>query len=107
MASEPELSIIDNGIVVCVLKESGGGILSLGAVKVGSTKSYSFQLRNDFVHPMAEIKVRFLSDEVKVIRVPSELEPKEAKEMIIEYIPSVESKRGINCAVTSNGVYLA
>lgn len=65
-------------------------VISLGKLKAGETKTYTFYIYNSSVFPHEEMKYEFDKNDITVIEAPKELLEKRSAKFIIKWKPKVD-----------------
>ena len=75
----------------------------LGKLKAGNTKQYKFYVYNSSVKPYEEMIISVDDPEITVISSPTEMDEKSSTEIILEWKPSVDIKRGLKTSIKIEG----
>jgi hypothetical protein len=85
------------------LTEKVSDPINLGKVKAGETKTYTFYVYNASVYPYEELNFSVDHDEVAILSFPVELQEKSSAEVVLEWKPSVDIKRGLKTTLKIAG----
>lgn len=85
------------------LKEPVDDPINLGKVKAGTSKQFTFYVYNTSVYPYEELNFSVDHNEVVIISSPKELSEKASAEIILEWKPSVDIKRGLKTSLKIEG----
>ena len=77
--------------------------IDFGKLKAGAKKTYVFYVFNASVYPYEELKFNIDHKEVKVIVSPTTLSEKSSKEIILEWKPSIDIKKGLKTSLKIEG----
>lgn len=77
--------------------------IDLGKVKAGETKQFTYYVYNSSVYPYEELNFSVDHEEVTIISAPTELEETSSAEIILEWKPTVDIKRGLKTSLKIEG----
>lgn len=81
-------------------------ILDLGIVPAGETKQFTFYVFNDENNTLVDLKFKVDHKEVKIVKAPTKLTYLEIGELVLEWTPSIELKRGLKATLQVEGTEL-
>jgi len=85
------------------LQEPTDDPINLGKLKAGQSKQFTFYVYNSSVNPFEELDFSVDNPEVTVISAPTELEEKASTEIILQWKPSVDVKKGLKTSMRIEG----